>query len=113
MPMPPSINESNEFSTGCANQDFSQSWTRDPDYPPPDFSPRTSPHSWSVHQAAGSDNCYESNFYLGIALLSSIPTSIYTKNVFHHLGGIVSLDLRTPITERTMKRDQYYSAPCK
>jgi len=50
---------------------------------PPDFSPQ----SWSVIQAVGGDNCYESNFYLRIALLSSIPTSIYTKNVFHQILG--------------------------
>jgi len=36
----------------------------------------------SVIQAVGGDNCYESNLYLSIALLSSIPTSTYTKNVF-------------------------------
>src|SRR6218665_576438 len=51
-----------------------------------DFRPRTflqdSPQSRSVNQAVGSDNCYESNFYLNIALLSPIQTSIYTKNVF-------------------------------
>ena len=45
---------------------------------PPDFSPQ----SWSVNQAVGSDSCYESSFYLSIVLLSSITTSIYTKNVF-------------------------------
>jgi len=33
----------------------------------------------------GGDNCYESNFYLSIVLFSSIPTYIYTKNVFHQI----------------------------
>src|SRR6218665_384003 len=45
------------------------------------FFPRTFPPK--VDQSVGGDNCYESNFYLSIALLSPIPTSIYTKNVFH------------------------------
>jgi len=61
---------------------------RDPDFStprtlPPDFSPQ----SWSVNQVVGSDNCYESNFYLSITLFSSIPTSIYTKNIFHQILG--------------------------
>jgi len=30
----------------------------------------------SVIQCVGCDNCHESNFYVGNALLSSIPTSI-------------------------------------
>jgi len=34
------------------------------------------PESWSVIQSVGGDNCHESDFYLGNALLSSIPTSI-------------------------------------
>ena len=45
------------------------------------------PDFWSVIQAVGGDNCYESNFWLSITLLSSIPTSIYTKNVFHQILG--------------------------
>ena len=56
---------------------------RDPDIPP-HFHP-SFPQSWSVSQAVGSDNCYEYNFYVSIALLSSLPTSIYTKNVFHQI----------------------------
>ena len=42
-----------------------------------------SPQSWSVIKAVGGGNCYECNFYFSIVLISSIPTSIYTKNVFH------------------------------
>jgi len=59
--------------------------TRDPEFRT--FPPGLFLQSWSVNQAAGGDNCYESNFYLCNALLSSIPTSIYTKNVFHQISG--------------------------
>jgi len=51
----------------------------------PDFSPGLSPQSSSIIQAVGGDNCYESNFYSSIALLSSIPTSIYKQNIFHQI----------------------------
>jgi len=62
--------QEDEISTLTANRD-------------PDFSPQ----SWSVNRAVGADNCYESNFYLSIALLSSNPTSIYTENIFHEILG--------------------------
>jgi len=59
---------------------------RDPDFPP-DFPPGLFPPKLiSYSGGIGGDNCYESNFYLSIALPSSIPTSIYTKNVFHQIG---------------------------
>jgi len=38
--------------------------------------PITPSESPSVIQSVGGDNCHESNFYLGIALFSSILTSI-------------------------------------
>src|SRR6218665_2499000 len=39
------------------------------------FTSGLSPKSLTVNQAVGSGNCYESNFFLSIALLSSIPTN--------------------------------------